>query len=29
MVEEEADLGDHEGACYDEGTEEVVYGVGL
>jgi len=29
MVEKEADFGDHEGACYDEGAEEVVDGVGL
>ena len=28
-VEEEADFGDEEGACYDEGAEEVVNGVGL
>ncbi|KFY73008.1 hypothetical protein V498_10063, partial [Pseudogymnoascus sp. VKM F-4517 (FW-2822)] len=28
-VEEEADFRDEEGACYDEGTEEVVNRVGL
>jgi hypothetical protein len=28
-VEEEADFGDHECASYDEGAEEVVYGVRL
>jgi hypothetical protein len=29
MVEEKADFGDHEGACYDEGAEEIVYCIGL
>lgn len=28
-MEEEADLGNEEGACNDQGAEEVVDGVGL